>query len=304
MEFPAKREDQELIRWRGELVAILRDADLPVCSQASLASNPDTALSSALGSARASTIRKHVREFRKLRAHCLATSKSGWPRHVGVFLDYLHERRIEPCARTVPAAILSCLSFVEKAGGVPAAERLSDMQMVKNSVNQCTAELETGAEPKRQAPMLPVAAVVSLELLVVNEAAELCVRGFAFYKLLKLWTACRTSDLSGLNPSTLRLTSLGLQGMLDRTKVSGPGKRIRYLPIFVSRRAFIAVSNWLSVGWEIWSCDSMRFERDFFLPLPNSDRSGVRRTMADYAQTVALTKSVWRMRPNWQTDGL
>ena len=35
-------EQQELVRWRGELVAILREAELLVCAQASLASNPDT----------------------------------------------------------------------------------------------------------------------------------------------------------------------------------------------------------------------------------------------------------------------
>ena len=63
------------------------------------------------------------------------------------------------------------------------------MQMVKNTVNQCTAELEAGAEPKRQAPMLPIAAVVSLELLVTSEDAELYVRGFAFYKVLNLLVA-------------------------------------------------------------------------------------------------------------------
>ncbi|CAE7520545.1 unnamed protein product [Symbiodinium sp. CCMP2592] len=39
----------------------------------------------------------------------------------------------------------------------------------------------------------------------------------------------------------------------------------------------------------------MSFPCDYFLPLPNSDRSGVRQTMADYPQTVALTKSAWRM---------
>ena len=30
-------------------------------------------------------------------------------------LAYLHERRLEPCARTVPAAFLAALSFIEKA---------------------------------------------------------------------------------------------------------------------------------------------------------------------------------------------
>ena len=149
-------EQQEVARWRSELVAILQQAELPVFTQASLASNPGFAVPSALGSARASTIRKHVREYRKLRAYCLATSRSVW---WVFFWTICVSRRLEPCARTVPAAILSCLSFVEKAGGVPATDRVSDMQMVKNTVNQCTAELETGAEPKRQAPMLPVAGI-------------------------------------------------------------------------------------------------------------------------------------------------
>ena len=155
--------------------------------------------------------------------------------------------------------------------------------------------------------MLPIAAVVSLELLVTSEDAELYVRGFAFYKLLKFWSACRANDLSGLNPSTLRLTSLGLQGVLDRTKVSGPGKQIRYLPVFVSCHDFIAVPNWLSVGWEIWNREGMCFERDYFLPLPNRDCSGVRRIMADYAQTGALTKSqsgaCSEFQCNRKTDG-
>ena len=96
-------EQQELVRWRGELVAFLREAELPVCAQASLASNPDTAISSALGSARASTIRKHVRE---LHAYRLATSRSVWPPYVGVLLDYLHERRLEPARER--SRLLSC----------------------------------------------------------------------------------------------------------------------------------------------------------------------------------------------------
>ena len=48
---------------------------------------------------------------------------------------------------------------------------------------------------------------------------------FAFYKLLKLWAAGRHSDFEGLNPSSLFLSVAGLEGRLDRTKTSGPGRR-------------------------------------------------------------------------------
>ena len=158
-------------------------------------------------------------------------SGSAWPSHIGIILDYLHERRLEPCARTVPAAILTSFAFMEKVGAVRPAERLSDSQVLRNTVNQLTADLESKAPPRRKAPMLPVAMIGAMELAVSDVALPCYLRCFAFYKLVKLWTASRCSDMSGLDPATLRLTDLGLSGILDRTKTSGPGKRMRFLPV-------------------------------------------------------------------------
>ena len=147
-------EQQEVQRWRQELVLLAREASLPICTQTALATNPAAAIEAAVGAARASTIRSRVREWRRIRAYCLATTERAWPKHVGVVLDYLHERRLEPCAPSVPNAFLKCLGFVERAGGVPAAERWSNMQVVKNTVNQMTTELEAGA-PQRKHPCSP-----------------------------------------------------------------------------------------------------------------------------------------------------
>ena len=95
-----------------------RDAALPVVEPMALVRDRDAVLLGALGPARASTIRKHVREWRKARAFCLSVSGKPWPEHIGVVLDYLHERRLEPCASSVPAAFLAALSFIEKVGAV------------------------------------------------------------------------------------------------------------------------------------------------------------------------------------------
>jgi hypothetical protein len=84
--------------------------------------------------------------------------------------------------------------------------------------------------PKHQAPALPLAIVAALEVTVCDAAAGQYTRGFAFYKLLKLWAAGRHSDFEGLNPSSLFLSVAGLEGRLDRTKTSGPGRRVRFLP--------------------------------------------------------------------------
>lgn len=129
---------------------------------------------------------------------------------------------------------------------------------------------------------------------MTDTAAPVFARGLAFYKLVKLWAACRTNDLSGLNPASLSLKDCGLVGWLERTKTSGPGKRVRHLPIFVSSAAGLFTSKWLQVGWDIWQRESMRFDRDYFLPLPTDDWSGAQRIMADYADAAALSKHLLR----------
>ena len=190
---------------------------------------------------------------------------------------------------------------MEKVGAVRPAERLSDSQVLRNTVNQLTADLESKAPPRRKAPMLPVAMIGAMELAVSDVALPCYLRCFAFYKLVKLWTASRCSDMSGLDPATLRLTDLGLSGILDRTKTSGPGKRMRFLPVFISAQAFVMNPSWLTDGWALWCNPDMQFKRDYFLPLPNADESGVRHVMADYAAVVSLSKRLLTMLqvPSW-----
>lgn len=226
--------------------------------------------------------------------YCKASTDSAWPKHVGVVLNYLHERHCEPCNPSIPQAILRSLSFLERVGGVQATQRLSELQVVRNTVNQLTMDLQTGALPKRQAPVLPLAMIAALEITVCDVSCSLYLRGFAFYKLLKLWAAARHSDLEGLDPSSLVLTVQGLEGRLDRTKTSGPGRRVRFLPIFISRAAFLLRPEWLATGVEIWNHANMAFERDYFLPLPTADWKGCLKSMASYSQVVAFSKYLWR----------
>ena len=109
-----------------------------------------------------------------------------------------------------------------KAGGIPPDDRFSELLSIKNTVNQLTMELETGAPPKKQTLM------------------GLFSTSFSSY----VWTARRSSDFTGLDPALLRMQSSGLQGTLDRTKVSGPRKHGRSVPIFVTNWH----SSWCQTG--------------------------------------------------------
>ena len=173
---------------------------------------------------------------------------------------------------------------MEKAGGVEASKQLGHSRVLCNLVSQATQDLEVDAAPKKQAPLVPLSVVCALELLVCDPSAKPFARAFAFYKLAKLWTACRFDDLCGLNPASLELREDGLIGLLERTKTRGPGKRVRHLSIFVSAKAsFMA------------SAGAFSFCRDYFLAMPNEDWSGVRQVMADYSDAATLSKQILRM---------
>eukprot|EP00435_Cladocopium_sp_Y103_P055470 s2501_g18.t1 len=117
----ADMEARELSRWRQELASLVVEANLPVLEPMLLVRNREVALMAALGNARAATIRKRVREWRKV---------------------------------------------------------------LRNTVNQLTADLESKAPPRRKAPMLPVAIVGAMELAVSDASLPFYLRCFAFYKLV------------------------------------------------------------------------------------------------------------------------
>ena len=298
----AAREAEILQKARAELADLLMEAKLPITAQTMSCREPEKVIAAALGGMRASTIRKRIREWRKVRAFALGVAGVPWPAHIGVVLDYMQERLDEPCARTVPSSILSALGFMEKAGGVALHDRMANQQTLKNMVNQGVMDLELNAPPTKKAPLMPLMLVGALELLVLDATQPVFARGLAWYKLLKVWTACRCHDMSGLSPGSLRQTKHGLVGCLERTKTSGPGKKVRHLPIFVSRSAFFMGAQWLSVGLQLWQTAPLAFDRDYFLPLPSRAWDSVQNAMADYGDVVGLSKQLFRRlrQPVWQ----
>ena len=66
----------------------------------------------------------------------------------------------------------------------------------------------------------------------------------------------RFDDTLGVNPELMALhDGLGLTALLGRTKVSGPGRKIGWLNVFVSADCWVSEQGWLRHGWDIW-CSS------------------------------------------------
>ena len=151
-----------------------------------------------------------------------------------MFLDYINERAREPCGKSVPLAILASLTFMEKKGGISTLLRISADEYVLNTVDSVTAELARDAPLRKKAPRFLVMMIISLELYVVGEAPTY-KRFIAWTRLVKLWCVFRYDDHRGMVMSRLMKRQWGLEGMLERTKTSGPGKRVQVRPFFLSQ---------------------------------------------------------------------
>eukprot|EP00973_Karenia_brevis_P093199 12416165-Karenia_brevis.AAC.1 len=71
--------------------------------------------------------------------------------------------------------------------------------------------------------------ILALELGVSDLTAPTFLRAIMWMKLLRIWAGLRSDDVQGIMPNLMRLLDSGLVVQLDRTKTSGPGRKIRWM---------------------------------------------------------------------------
>jgi hypothetical protein len=300
----AQAEQREKLRWTKLVVDLMVEAGLPRVAAAGQTMNPEGALLMCTGASRARTIRARARRWKRVRDWLMAAYRIPWPETAAQFIDYLGELRAQPCKRTEPRSALSALAYMEARGDVPLERRLSCSEFVLSVVNAMTLELSMTTAPPQKAPSVFMIQVVAMELYVVDEEHPLLLRAYCWVKLVKIWAGLRGDDTRGILPSELRLHPSGLEGMLDRTKTSGPGRRVRWLPFFVARQAYLAVGDWLSIGFALWGGKLLSFQRDYLVPIPTADYASVRRAPASYEDMARWSRAVLRelRKPRWEKD--
>eukprot|EP00973_Karenia_brevis_P063707 8855565-Karenia_brevis.AAC.1 len=66
-----------------------------------------------------------------------------------------------------------------------------------------------------------------MEHVVADTSQPRSLRAYAWLKLVRVWVALRVQDAQRLLPETVKIFEKGMEATLDRTKTTGPGKRIR-----------------------------------------------------------------------------
>ena len=62
--------------------------------------------------------------------------------------------------------------------------------------------------------------VVALEIVVLDEGQPVCVRAYAWYRLVKIWAGLRADDMRGTPPDRVALLESGLELGIERTKTN------------------------------------------------------------------------------------
>ena len=243
-------EAAEKRRWALELATTLKEANYPIIEELIHTANPTRELEVQSGRDRPRTIRNRLGPFKKFAEwiRMVREFQSVWPYGVPEVLDYLETRFDEPCARSVPESVVSALAYMEKIGNVAERRRPALSGAVQRAVQHYTAALAAGSPPKKKAVLPLLLTFVALELMVTASHLPRFMRVYAWAKLLKFWAALRSDDLAGIPLHSAVLRSEAWEATLERTKTSGPARKIATLPVFVSRHVYFAEPEWLSTG--------------------------------------------------------
>ena len=285
-------EKQERDRWVKEIQDIIKDAGLPIAKR----SSGDALVLRVAKGRRANTLRKHVKTWGKVSRWMEAVFHCKWPHNGDCFAEFIEAMVEEPCARSFPESAYKSLMFLEYAGEVPESDQLCRSPAVKNALEEAALRLQSvELRPTKNALLLPVALIMAWETHVCDEQETNYSRIYAWFRLVKLWTGMRFDDTKGTPNRTLEMTEFGLKGIINRSKTSGPGKRIILLPIYVSKEAWLVEREWLIVGWRLWTAlgsEAGLLMRDFMLPWPNRDCSGFVRKVVDYAIAATMSNAL------------
>ena len=289
----ADREEKERIRLALILLKYFTESEVPAYQAAQASLDPARALMGAFGAARPNTLRKHERAWRRVRFWVKVNYGCYWPTVATQLVDFLWSLYEGSCKRTVPQTTLDAVAFMEAKADIPDNDRISAQNLVTSCVKHLTTLLAKGAPPVRKAPMLLIALLAALEFYVMDDEKPAYSRAMAWYILLLVWTAMRFDDTAGLLPEKLKLFDRGLEGLIVRSKSSGPGRKVTELRIFVSIDATVTGKPWLVTGFKIWSTDELfAFRRDYFLPMPNRELTGCVHSEAKYTDATAMARAV------------
>ncbi len=260
-------DEEELKRkaWTGRIYAIMVELDAPILRLVVGSSRPQELLASHLAGRRPGTLAARTRAWEKYRVWLRSTYGVGHhtaPHHV---LDYLLDRRAEPCTKWTRSAIHSMQKFADEVLGIPVADRWTSDSGVQALVQGIIAGASSTSDSSVGPANMPLVGVlVRLEELVCDTEAESTLRLVGWWMCASAWASFRFDDHAGLSPDDVVAHDDGVDMTVRRSKTTGPDKAVRERRTVVAKGAWLVKSHWVVTGLDLWREFAPR-KRDFFL---------------------------------------
>ena len=279
-------EDEVNDKVLDKLVGELMEYRAPVLEEVKKSMNPTRAKEALLGKYRISTVRRYLASWQRFREWTDSMGRSGQRPTSVMLVDYMYAREEEGMGPSIPLAVSAAVAWFERMAGTPEEEQLMSQAFPQMVMKELTRKLEQKAPPVRRAPRWMGCFVAPMETLVIDGAMSLEVRICAWFKLIKLWGSMRFDDAAHLKTSELRFYDGQLIGMMHQSKTTGAGKRVRELPIFIAKEAYVLHDDWLAVGFDLVK---LQMPRDRTYVFPEGCFYGTRygTSHVTYAEAVA-----------------
>ena len=295
-----ERRDKEALCLQDcqqRLIGYLLEGDTPSARAASGSADARRALAQAIGKTRYSTANNYLKKWSRMRDWLLAARGVAWPQEVGHLLDYIFVMTDQPVAPSVPQVWLQAVQWVFKCAGFHSAEantgNLSVHHLVVRAVDNLTAQLSVFVKPTLQAARFPTLVLAALETYLCDCKNAVFKRLHAGSLLFRAWGTLRFDDVQRLRRNTLRFTAGMVQTVLMSTKTSGPGKRVRQLPLSISEGAELLQLKWLITYLDLVQ-EHLPSDRSYLLSQCTSDYKRGTDKMLTYPQASALTSTIMR----------
>ena len=201
----ARKKTSSLLKidWRSRVVQLAVDAEMPIVQALSRALNKDAFAYRVCGSYREKTLKKNWSNASKVAAWASEIWGKSWPQCHEDLVSYLEELAAQPCAPSLPARVISAVNFIETLGGVPEADRVYQNIFVNRAVQSIYLELKEkkgGSTFRKKAKQLPLALLMSFEVMVLGVSLPAFVRLSAWTRCLRHWLALRWDDTLYMPP--------------------------------------------------------------------------------------------------------
>ena len=286
------RQDAEKFRlMQAQLVDFLIEAQAPILAQLELSCDPRRALLGVIGKTRMNTAAKYLRHWVLYRDWLQVEKGYPWPRSVSDLIDYLFVLRDKPCYPTIPQTWYQATCWIFHKGGFEGEAFLPGKSLLTENLNKLILDLGQNQQPTLQAARYPIGVLAALEIYVADKERLPFKRLIAASMLFRAWGTLRLDDLQHMRRNTLRLVGDLLTTELSCTKTTGPGKRVRQLPVAVSSDAQILPMQWVAVFLELLQ-EHLPSDKDFLLENPTRDFKGTTGSRLTHAQATAISKQI------------